>query len=193
MAAGQPPKRPTPQPATPPAKGHPPIIKKIEHKMEIAIFESRWLLAPFYFGLVLCMVLLLIAFMRDLFNFFPNALGAKTGDVIIIVLSLVDIVMVSNLILLVIFAGYENFVSKINTSDHEDRPEWMGTVTFSDLKIKLMGTIVAISGIDLLKSFLNVKAYTDTEIAWRVGLHLTFVTSGLLFALMDRMSHRNNH
>jgi uncharacterized protein (TIGR00645 family) len=96
--------------------------------------------------------------------------------------------MVANLVLLVIFAGYENFVSKIDTKNSEDRPDWMGFVTFSDLKLKLMGTIVAISGIDLLKTFINVKVYDDREISWRLGLHLAFVISGLLFALMDRLA-----
>ena len=108
------------------------------------------------------------------------------------VLSLVDIVMIANLLLLIIFAGYENFVSIINTANHEDRPEWMGHVTFSDLKIKLIGSIVAISGIELLKAFMNLKAYTDGELAWKIGLHLTFVVSGVLFAMMDKLSHKEH-
>jgi uncharacterized protein (TIGR00645 family) len=101
--------------------------------------------------------------------------------------------MVANLVLLIIFAGYENFVSKIDTSGHEDRPDWMGLVTFSDLKIKLMGTIVAISAIDLLKTFINVTAHKPDEIAWRLGLHLTFVVSGVLFAIMDRVASGAKH
>ena len=104
------------------------------------------------------------------------------------VLSLVDIVMVANLVLLIVFAGYEIFVSKIDTSNSEDRPDWMGLVSFSDLKIKLMGTIVAISGIELLKIFVNIKAHEQSEIYLRIGLHLTFVVSGVLFAVMDRIS-----
>lgn len=169
-------------------------MKSMERKLERAIFTSRWLLAPFYFGLVLSLALLMIAFIKELVVFLPQALTAKSGTVIVTTLALVDLVMVANLVLVVIFAGYENFVSKIDTSDHEDRPEWMGLVSFSDLKIKLMGTIVAISGIDLLKTFLNVSAVPQEEIAWRVGLHLTFVTSGVLFAIMDRLaSHKSNH
>lgn len=169
--------------------------KSVETKLERMIFASRWLLAPFYFGLVLSLALLLFAFVKELAVFLPSALSAKSGTVIVTVLALVDIVMVANLILVVVFAGYENFVSKIDTSDHEDRPEWMGLVSFSDLKIKLMGTIVAISGIDLLKTFLNIGAYTQEEIQWRLVLHLTFVTSGVLFAIMDRLAggHGGNH
>ena len=90
--------------------------------------------------------------------------------------------------LLIVFAGYEIFVSKIDTSDSEDRPDWMGLVSFSDLKIKLMGTIVAISGIELLKVFVNIKAYEQSDIYLRIALHLTFVVSGVLFAIMDWIS-----
>ena len=124
-------------------------------------------------------------------------LTAKSSAVIVTVLALVDIVMVANLVLVIIFAGYENFVSKIDTTGHEDRPDWMGLVSFSDLKIKLMGTIVAISGIDLLKTFINIggHSYNQDDIMWRVILHLTFVTSGVLFALMDWLSghSKNGH
>jgi uncharacterized protein (TIGR00645 family) len=169
------------------------LKKTIETQLETGIFNSRWLLAPFYVGLVLSMAMLLLTFVKEFVHLVPHLLGAKPGEVIVSVLSLVDIVMVANLILLVIFAGYENFVSKIDTSDHEDRPDWMGLVSFSDLKIKLMGTIVAISGIDLLKTFLDVTAHNPETIMWRVILHLTFVTSGVLFALMDRLAgHANN-
>lgn len=169
--------------------------KAVEQKLELGIFNSRWLLAPFYFGLVISMGLLLFTFVKEMVEFVPEVLHAKSGVVITTVLALVDLVMVANLVLLIIFAGYENFVSKINTRDHEDRPDWMGYVTFSDLKLKLMGTIVAISGIDLLKTFINIDAYDDRSISWRLGLHLTFVVSGLLFALMDRLAGhgKTNH
>jgi uncharacterized protein (TIGR00645 family) len=163
-------------------------MNSIEKRLEAAIFNSRWLLAPFYAGLVFSMAILLVTFVREFAHLVPQLFTAKTGEVIAGVLSLVDIVMVANLILLVVFAGYENFVSKIDTSDHEDRPDWMGLVSFSDLKIKLMGTIVAISGIDLLKTFLDVAAQDPEHIKWRLMLHLTFVTSGVLFALMDRLA-----
>lgn len=164
-------------------------MKPVEHLLESLIFSSRWLLAPFYLGLVLSMALLLFAFLKELAMFLPELLTAQTGTIIMMVLTLVDIVMVANLVLVVVFAGYETFVSKIHVaSDHEDRPDWMGMVSFSDLKIKLMGTIVAISGIDLLKTFLNVAAYPADVLQWRIILHVTFVLSGVLFALMDRLA-----
>jgi uncharacterized protein (TIGR00645 family) len=164
-------------------------MKPVENLLESLIFSSRWLLAPFYLGLVLSMALLLFAFLKELAMFLPELLTAQTGTIIMMVLTLVDIVMVANLVLVVVFAGYETFVSKIHlAADHEDRPDWMGMVSFSDLKIKLMGTIVAISGIDLLKTFLNVAAYPHDVLQWRIILHVTFVLSGVLFALMDRLA-----
>jgi uncharacterized protein (TIGR00645 family) len=167
-------------------------MKSIENHLESVIFSSRWMLAPLYIGLVLSITLLMFAFVKEFVHFLPEILTAKSSAIIITVLSLVDIVMVTNLVLVIVFAGYETFVSKTNiAANHEDRPDWMGLVSFSDLKIKLMGTVVAISGIDLLKTFLNVSAYQHDEIMWRILLHLTFVVSGVLFALMDRLaSHK---
>jgi uncharacterized protein (TIGR00645 family) len=163
-------------------------MKGFERNLEAGIFASRWLLAPFYAGLSLSLVLLLITFAREFIEIVPDALHADPSKVIVTVLALVDIVMVANLVLLIIFAGYEIFVSKIDTSNHEDRPDWMGLVSFSDLKIKLMGTIVAISGIELLKTFVNIANHKPEEVYLRLGLHLTFVVSGVLFALMDRLA-----
>ena len=162
--------------------------KQLETRLENIIFQSRWLLAPLYLGLVLSILVLLGKFMKEFAHLIPMVVNGDSGNVIVGVLSLVDIVMIANLLVLIIFAGYENFVSVIDTADHEDRPEWMGHVTFSDLKIKLIGSIVAISGIELLRAFMNLKAYTDGELAWKIGLHLTFVVSGVLFATMDRLS-----
>lgn len=164
------------------------VLRAAEDRLEAGIFSSRWLLAPFYLGLIVALFLLMYSFLKELVEFVPTLPHAASGEVVTTVLALVDTVMVANLVLLIIFAGYENFISKIDTRGHEDRPDWMGFVTFSDLKIKLMGTIVAISGIDLLKTFINVKHYSDAEIGWRLTLHLAFVVSGLLFALMDRLA-----
>ncbi|MEO5658072.1 MAG: TIGR00645 family protein [Nitrospiria bacterium] len=163
-------------------------MKQVEKFLEGLIFNSRWLLAPFYLGLVLSIVLLLIKFIKEFTHVVPVVLWEGGSQVIVGILSLVDIVLVANLLLIIVFAGYENFVSKINTGEHEDRPTWMGHVGFTDLKIKLIGSIVAISGIELLKAFVNVQTMTTHELAWRVGIHLTFVVSGVLFALMDRIA-----
>ena len=163
-------------------------MKSIEYRLERFMFASRWLLAPFYIGLVGAIAILLFKFVKEFITLLPQVFTLDGGQIMVSVLTLVDVALVANLLLIIVFAGYENFVSKINTENSEDRPEWMGHVTFSDLKIKLIGSIVAISGIELLKAFVNVDSYSDKQLAWKVGLHLTFVFSGVLFALMDRLT-----
>lgn len=163
-------------------------MKKLEHYLEIFVFNSRWLLAPFYLGLVIALGMMLVMFGKQLYHFIPLALFGEENDIIIGVLSLIDVVMTTNLIIIIVFAGYENFVSKIDTADSVDRPSWMGQVGFSELKIKLIGSIMAISGIELLKAFMHVEELTNEHLAWKVGLHMTFVLTGLLFAIGDRVS-----
>lgn len=163
-------------------------MKKIEHFLEVFIFASRWLLAPFYIGLVGAIAILLFKFVKEFIHLLPVVLTGEGGQVMAGVLTLVDVALVANLLIIIIFAGYENFVSKINTGNSEDRPDWMGHVSFSDLKLKVIGSIVAISGIELLKAFVSIDSYTNDQLAWKVGLHMTFVVSGVLFALMDRLT-----
>jgi uncharacterized protein (TIGR00645 family) len=163
-------------------------MKRIEYLLEWLIFSSRWLLAPFYFGLVLAMGLLLVKFVKEFMVFVPLVWSGTGADVIISLLSLIDVVMIANLVLIIVLAGYENFVSRFDTGGHEDWPSWMGHVGFSELKMKLIGSIVAISGIELLKAFMYVENLTTEQLAWKVGIHMTFVVSGVLFALMDRIS-----
>jgi uncharacterized protein (TIGR00645 family) len=163
-------------------------MKRIEYLLEWLIFSSRWLLAPFYLGLVLALALLLVKFAKEFIDFVGLVFTAEGGDVIIGLLSLIDVVMIANLVLIIVLAGYENFVSRIDTGTHEDRPNWMGHVGFAELKMKLIGSIVAISGIELLKAFMYVDRLTNEEMAWKVGIHMTFVVSGVLFAIMDRIS-----
>ena len=176
-------------------------MQKVEKGLENLIFNSRWLLAPFYLGLVLALGLLLVMFGREFLHFVPMAVQGTEKDVIIGILSLIDVVMVANLLIIIVFAGYENFVSRIETGDHEDRPSWMGHVGFSDLKMKLIGSIIAISGIELLRTFMHLTATTETSmsfqewnalLAWKVGIHLTFVVTGVLFAVGDRIIGSKN-
>ena len=164
-------------------------MKKVETVFEKTLFASRWLMAPVYLGLVLAMVILLFKFAKELFFLAGSLLEASSGDIIIGVLTLVDVALIMNLLIIIIFSGYENFVSKMDLENHEDRPEWMGHIGFSDLKIKVIASIVAISGIELLKAFMNVSEFTDKHLAWMIGLHITFVFSGVMYALMDRLGH----
>lgn len=167
-------------------------MEKFEHFLEAFLFRSRWLLAPFYLGLVGAVAVLLWYFILEFGHLLHTLMGSE-GNFVVGVLSLVDLVLVANLLMIIIFAGYENFVSKINTGDHEDRPDWMGHVDFSDLKMKLIGSIIAISGIELLKVFVNIAQFDDRQLAWKVGIHLTFVVSGLMFAIMDKLGDHKKH
>lgn len=167
-------------------------MKKIEHWLESLMFNSRWLLAPFYAGLVVAIGVLLIKFVKQFISFASTIFTAEGSDIIIGILTLIDVVMIANLLIIIVFAGYENFVSKINSSENEDRPTWMGHVGFSDLKMKLIGSIVAISGIELLKSFFHIGSYSNEQLGWKVGIHLTFVVSGVLYALMDKLGGKNH-
>lgn len=160
----------------------------IERNLERGIFASRWLLAPFYVGLIGSLVLLLIKFAQEFLHLAPRVLEMSETEALLGVLTLVDLSLAGNLLLMVIFAGYENFVSKIDAADHVDRPEWMGKIDYGGLKLKLITSIVAISAIQLLKAFMNVGAVGREDLAWMVGIHLVFVVSGVLLAFMDRLA-----
>lgn len=161
------------------------------------IFRSRWLLAPFFFGLIISIVVLLIKFSQYLFDLVMNFISMEAGIVVTSILTLVDLALVGSLLLMIIFSGYEIFVSKIDVSNHEDKPDWMGKVDFSGLKLKVIGAIVAISAIELLKTFMEIRESPDgisqDLIMWKVIIHMTFVVSGLLFAIMDRIAAGTKH
>jgi uncharacterized protein (TIGR00645 family) len=162
-------------------------MRKIELIIETVLFQSRWLLAPFYLGLALSLVLLLYHFVVQLAEFVIKIPFLKEADVILGVLSLIDLTFTGNLIIIVIFSGFENFVSKIETGDR-DRPEWMTHVDFGGLKQKLVTSIVAISAIQVLKAFMNIEQYDNTKLAWLVGIHVLFLASLLAVVLADRWS-----
>lgn len=163
-------------------------MSRTEAFLEGWVFRSRWLLAPFFVGLLLAIVALLLKFLTQLATLALGMFTLSSDDMIISILTLVDSALIAALLLIIGFSGYENFVSKISTGEHEDRPAWMGKVGFSDLKIKLMGAIVAISAVELLKAFINVEQFTWHELAWKVGIHMAFVVSGVLFAITDRIA-----
>ena len=162
------------------------MFRSIEVFLEKLMFASRWIMAPFYFGLIISLFMLLIVFLSEIFHFIINFQINET-DLIIFILTLIDLSFAGNLLIIVIFSGYENFVSKINIDNHEDKPDWMGTVDFSGLKLKLISSIVAISGIHLLKVFFAIERYTENQIILFISVHLTFVVSGVLLAYMDSL------
>ena len=166
-----------------------------ERWLEAGLFRARWLMAPFYVGLVVALAALVLVFANEAWHELSHVLTMSPEAAILMVLSLIDLSLAGNLLLIVIFSGYENFVSKIDTGDDEDRPSWMGTVDFSGLKMKLIASIVAISAIALLKAFMKLGegGAVDTEgLLWLVIIHLTFVVSGVLLALMDWLASRTD-
>ncbi len=162
--------------------------------LESILFKSRWLLAPFYLGLVGALVMLLGSFGYELYVSVFAHFALDPEHVILMVLTLIDLSLASNLVIIVIFSGYENFVSKIDTHGNADRPSWMGTLDFSGLKMKLIGSIVAISVISLLRAFMEIAKtggeLNEPKMKWLVLLHLTFLASGVLFAFMDWIASR---
>ncbi|MEZ5646008.1 MAG: TIGR00645 family protein [Burkholderiaceae bacterium] len=165
-----------------------PQPNKSEVLLEKFIFSSRWLLVPFFLGLIVGMLVLLVKFFKELALLVKGVLGLVQHDTVISILTLVDTALIAVLLLIIVFSSYENFVSKLSIGDHEDRPAWMGKVGFSDLKMKLIGAIVAISAVELLKAFLVSTSLSGEELGWKIAIHLTFVVSGLLFALADWIS-----
>jgi uncharacterized protein (TIGR00645 family) len=174
----------------PPAPYRPnPVLKRIENAFEAVLFNSRWLMAPFYFGLVVSLAVLLYKFVLILWEFILHAPAAKESDIILGVLSLIDVSLTGNLILIVVFSGYENFVSKIDPGGHPDWPDWMAKINFGGLKQKLLASIVAISAIQVLKAFMNMDTvYEPGKLGWLVGVHLVFVVSAFMLAMSDRWS-----
>jgi uncharacterized protein (TIGR00645 family) len=164
-------------------------IPKLEYLIEIGLFRARWLIAPFYIGLVVALVMLLGSFFYELYRALFVHFSLEPESVILLVLSLIDLSLAGNLVIIVVFSGYENFVSKINTHGNEDRPSWMGTLDFSGLKMKLIGSIVAISVISLLRAFMELATagseMNERKLGWMIGLHVTFLFSGVMFATMD--------
>jgi uncharacterized protein (TIGR00645 family) len=163
----------------------------IERALERLISQSRWLMAPFYVGLLASLLILMFTFVRELWHFLQGVVGASEADVILGVLALIDLSLAANLVLIVVFSGYENFVSKIDPEAHPDWPEWMTKIDFAGLKQKLMASIVAISAIQVLKAFMNLdKSFDEKQMTWLVAVHLVFVTSGLLLAWTDHIGAR---
>jgi len=167
-------------------------MKKIQHFLEVFIFGARWLLAPLYIGLVGALGLLLWRYGLEFLSLATHINSADAHDFTLDLLGLLDLVLLGNLVLIVLFAGYENFVSKIEVAEGStDRPSWMGTIDFSGLKLKLIGSLVALSVIELLKDFIELSNHESENVGqgtiWRIVIHLTFVVSGVLFAVMDRL------
>ena len=160
--------------------------ESIENTLESSMFASRWFMAPVYVVLSLSLAVIMLKVVQEFMHNIPLMITMDIRNLLLFVLHIVDLALIGNLVLMILFAGYENFVSKIDAAkDSEDKPSWMGKVDFSGLKLKLISSIVAISGINLLEAFMSLKDHTDREIKWQIIIHIVFIASGVLLALMD--------
>ena len=168
----------------------------VETRFERGLFASRWLMAPMYLGLVVALAMMTVIFVKELAYYIPKTLEMTAEEMILAVLTLIDLTLAANLLLIVMFSGYESFVSKFDFDAGADRPGWMGKVDFGGLKMKLIASIVAISAIHLLKKFMEIgdpdtpSASTET-LFWLTVIHMSFVASGVLMALMDWLQARS--
>jgi uncharacterized protein (TIGR00645 family) len=159
--------------------------QRLQRLLERGLFAARWLLAPVYVVMVLLLLLIVIKMVQQFVTAMPDLLALDVTRLIMLVLSLIDLSLVGNLVVVVVLSGYENFVSRLNL-DGEDRPVWLGKIDFAGLKLKLLGSIVAIASIDLLKTFLDIQDVPPEQALLQLGLYIGFVVAGVLLALMDR-------
>jgi len=161
----------------------------IERAIEGLFFSSRWLMAPFLLGLVAALLGLLYRFSIGLFNFVLQLKNADSNDMIVGILSLIDLTLIANLILIVICSSYENFVRPVNAADHPDWPDGLMRIGFAGLKQKLLGSLVAITAVQVLEWFMDIANHADPQkLAWVVGILLVFAVTMLLLAIADRVS-----
>ena len=165
--------------------------ENLENTLESSMFASRWFMAPVYVVLSLSLAVIMLKVVQEFTHNISAFYGMDIRNLLLFVLHIIDMALIGNLVLMILFAGYENFVSKIGAAEgSEDKPSWMGKVDFSGLKLKLIGSIVAISGINLLEAFMSLKDHTDREIKWQIIIHIVFVSSGVLLALMDYIASK---
>lgn len=160
----------------------------IERTLENLLYASRWLLAPIYIGLSLALLMLGIKFFQEVLHFMPLILETKEADMVLVILSLVDMALVGGLLVMVMFSGYENFVSAIDISEDKEKLSWLGKLDSGSLKQKVAASIVAISSIHLLKIFMAAENIENEKLMWYVIIHMTFVLSALGMTLADKMN-----
>ena len=160
----------------------------IERFIERLLFASRWILAPLYLGLALGLLALGVKFFQEAFHTMLHIFEMTEPDLVLVVLALIDLSLVGSLVVMVMFSGYENFVSRIDASTDKDALGWLSKLDSGTLKLKVAASIVAISSIHLLRVFMKAQDTDNDKIMWYVILHLTFVVSALLLGVLDRIS-----
>jgi uncharacterized protein (TIGR00645 family) len=160
----------------------------IGQTLERLMYSSRWILAPIYFGLSLVLLALSVKFFQELYHFLPHILEIDETELVLKFLTLIDLTLVGSLVVIVMFSGYENFVSQLNISETTEKLEWLGTHDYGSLKMKVASSIVAISSIHLLKVFMNIQATDNDKLRWYVVIHLTLVLSALFMGYLEKLT-----
>ncbi|GGH93220.1 TIGR00645 family protein [Pseudomonas fluvialis] len=164
----------------------------MERFLENAMYASRWLLAPIYFGLSLALLALALKFFQEVFHILPNVFSMAEANLILVLLSLIDMALVGGLLVMVMISGYENFVSQLDIDEGKEKLNWLGKMDSGSLKMKVAASIVAISSIHLLKVFMDAKNIPDSKLMWYVILHLTFVASAFAMGYLDKLTKHDH-
>ncbi|KAF3982606.1 MAG: TIGR00645 family protein [Methylococcales symbiont of Hymedesmia sp. n. MRB-2018] len=163
-------------------------IGKTEQLLEKTMYASRWLLAPVYLAMSLALFALSIKFFQELYHFLPQILELNESELVLKLLTLIDLTLVGSLTIIVMFSGYENFVSQLDIGENTEKLSWLGSHDYGSLKMKVASSIVAISSIHLLKIFMNVEETENDKLMYYVLIHLTLVLSALLMGYLDKIS-----
>lgn len=165
------------------------MLNKTESFFEKIIFASRWIQAPLYFGLIIGGILYAYKFVIELLHLCTTINEISETALMLGILTLVDITMVGNLLTMVIIGGYSTFVSRLDIDAHEDKPEWLQKINAGTLKVKLAGSLIGVSGIHLLITFINIKSYESEDVMWQVIIHMVFLLSSVLLAWSEKILH----
>jgi uncharacterized protein (TIGR00645 family) len=168
-------------PASPSQPGSMKVLPKV-------IFMSRWLQVPLYLGLIVAQAVYVVLFLKEVWHLVTHAMTLDETNIMLVVLGLIDVVMISNLLIMVIVGGYETFVSRLGVEGHPDEPEWLDHVNAGVLKVKLSMALISISSIHLLKTFINPDQHTFYGVMWQVIIHVAFLVSALIMAYVDRLT-----
>lgn len=165
----------------------------MEKVFETIMYRSRWILAPIYLGLSLAVLALGIKFFQELIHLLLHVMELDEAKIVLVVLTLIDIAMVGGLLVMVMFSGYENFVSRLDIEEGSEKLSWLGKMDSTSLKAKIAASIVAISSIHLLKVFMDAEQVDNDKLLWFVILHLTFVASAFAMGYLDKITKPNTH
>ncbi|WP_017939105.1 TIGR00645 family protein [Zestomonas thermotolerans] len=160
----------------------------MERFLENTMYASRWLLAPIYLGLSLALLALTLKFFQELYHLVPHIFEQSEADLILVLLSMIDMALVGGLLVMVMISGYENFVSQLDIDEDKEKLEWLGKMDSGSLKLKVAASIVAISSIHLLRMFMDAQQIANDKLLWYVIIHMTFVVSAFAMGYLDKLT-----